>query len=152
MDSEIIIISIITAIVGVIISWLIAKAKFTGQAIALQEQLKQKEALLISLQSINMQLQLEKEQLLSKLAISETQLTSTQQQLKETKTSGEKLSEQMKVEMEGLAERVMKSNSLQMAERNEEKIGEILKPLKTELGDFKKKVEENLRKGIKRAV
>ena len=149
MDSEIIIISIITAIIGVIISWLIAKAKFTGQAIALQEQLKQKEALLISLQSINKQLQLEKEQLLSKLAISETQLTSTLQQLKETKTSGEKLSEQLKLEMEGLAERVMKSNSLQMAERNEEKIGEILKPLKTELGDFKKKVEETYEKESK---
>ena len=65
------------------------------------------------------------------------------------KSSGEKLSEQLKLEMEALAEKVMKSNSLQMAEKNEEKIGEILKPLKAELGDFKKKVEETYEKESK---
>ena len=149
MDSVMIIISLVAAILGATICWLAAKARFSGQTIALEEQLKQKDANLQTLQLANKQVQLDKEQLLSKLAIAETQLGSTQLLLKEAKSSGEKLSEQLKLEMEALAEKVMKSNSLQMAEKNEEKIGEILKPLKAELGDFKKKVEETYEKESK---
>jgi DNA recombination protein RmuC len=149
MDTQIILVASISVFLGGIISWLVAKTRFAGQVISLEEQLKQKDASLLTLQSANKQVQLEKEQLLSKLAIAETQLSGSQLLLKEAKASGEKLSEQLKLEMEALAEKVMKSNSLQMAEKNEEKIGEILKPLKAELGDFKKKVEETYEKESK---
>jgi DNA recombination protein RmuC len=115
----------------------------------LNEQLKQKEEQLLLFQSINQQLQINKEQLLSKMAIAETQLIYMQQQLNESKTAGEKISEQLKLEMESLAEKVMRTNSLQMVERNEEKMMEILAPLKTELGDFKKKVEDTYEKESK---
>lgn len=149
MEIQLIIVALVSAIVGGIIAWLVTKSKLSRQSIVLDEQLKQKDANLLTFQSSNKQVQLEKEQLLSKLAIAETQLSGTQQLLKEAKASGEKLSEQLKLEMEALAEKVMKSNSLQMAEKNEEKIGEILKPLKAELGDFKKKVEETYEKESK---
>ncbi|MEI8074385.1 MAG: DNA recombination protein RmuC [Bacteroidota bacterium] len=77
------------------------------------------------------------------------QLKNAQELLADAKNKGEKLSEQLKLEMEALAERVMRSNSLQMVQKNEEKMGEILAPLKTELGDFKKKVEETYEKESK---
>lgn len=149
METQLIIVALVSAILGGSIVWLIAKSSLSGKTLVLDEQIKQKEANLVIVQTANKELQLEKEQLLSKLAVVETQLYSTQQLLKEAKTSGEKLSEQLKLEMEALAERVMKSNSLQMAEKNEEKIGEILKPLKAEFGDFKKKVEETYEKESK---
>jgi len=115
----------------------------------LNEQLKQKEAQLLQIQSSNQQLQKEKEQLLSRIAIAETKLSNTQQMLEEAKINGDKLSEQLKLEMEALAERVMRNNSLQMVQRNEEKMVEILTPLKNDLGDFKKKVEETYEKESK---
>ena len=129
-------------LVGGIVSWLLAKSVFANARVALEEHLQ---TALASRQ----QVQAEKEQLLSRLAVAETQLTSTQALLQESKSSGEKISEQLKLEMEALAEKIMKSNSLQMAEKNEEKIGEILKPLKTELGEFKKRVEETYEKESK---
>jgi DNA recombination protein RmuC len=146
METQLIIVALVSVILGGSIVWLFAKSSLSGKTLVLNEQIKQKEANLVIVQTANKALQLEKEQLLSKLAVVETQLYSTQQLLKEAKTSGEKLSEQLKLEMEALAERVMKSNSLQMVQKNEEKIGEILKPLKAELGDFKKKVEETYEK------
>lgn len=149
MDPLFIVLALVSAIIGAVISWLVAKPKFSAQSLVLEEQLKQKEANLIALQTDNKRQQIEKEQLLSKLAIAETQLEGSQKLLAESKASGEKISEQLKLEMEALAERVMKTNSQQMAEKNEEKIGEILKPLKTELGEFKRKVEETYEKESK---
>jgi DNA recombination protein RmuC len=77
------------------------------------------------------------------------QLKHSQDLLTDAKSKGEKMSELLKLEMEALAERVMRNNSLQMVQKNEEKMGEILAPLKTELGDFKKKVEETYEKESK---
>ena len=149
MDTVWIIISVVATIAGATISWLVAKTRFSGQSIALEEQLRQKESSLLIAQLNQNKLQSEKEQLLARLAGTENQLRNTQQALEETKANGNQLSEQLKLEMEAMAERVMRNNSQQMAEKNEEKIGEILKPLKAELGDFKKKVEETYEKESK---
>lgn len=149
MDTLFIITAFASALAGGMICWLFAKSKFSARTIALEEQLKEKEILFQNVQAASKEVQFQKEQLLSKLAIAETQLNNTKQLLTEAKASGEKISEQLKLEMESLAERVMKNNSREMAQKNEEKIGEILGPLKTELGDFKKKVEETYEKESK---
>ena len=145
MDTALLITSLAAAIVSRIVSFLIMRVRNN----VLNEQLKQKEAQLLQIQSSNQQLQKEKEQLLSRIAIAETKLSNTQQMLEEAKINGDKLSEQLKLEMEALAERVMRNNSLQMVQRNEEKMVEILAPLKNDLGDFKKKVEETYEKESK---
>lgn len=80
--------------------------------------------------------------LLGKLAKAEAQLEHSQQALVQTKEASEKLSAQLKLEFAEIAHKVMQSNSEQMRAKNEEKIGELLKPLKTELGEFKKKVDD----------
>ena len=145
MDTALLFTSLAAAIVSSIVSFLIMRVRNN----VLNEQLKQKEAQLLQIQSSNQQLQKEKEQLLSRIAIAETKLSNTQQMLEEAKINGDKLSEQLKLEMEALAERVMRNNSLQMVQRNEEKMVEILTPLKNDLGDFKKKVEETYEKESK---
>ena len=145
MDTALLITSLAAAIVSSIVSFLIMRVRNN----VLNEQLKQKEAQLLQIQSSNQQLQKDKEQLLSRIAIAETKLSNTQQMLEEAKINGDILSEQLKLEMEALAERVMRNNSLQMVQRNEEKMVEILAPLKNDLGDFKKKVEETYEKESK---
>jgi DNA recombination protein RmuC len=80
--------------------------------------------------------------LLGKLAKAEAQLEHSQQALVQAKEASEKLSAQLKLEFAEIAHKVMQSNSEQMRAKNEEKIGELLKPLKTELGEFKKKVDD----------
>jgi DNA recombination protein RmuC len=80
--------------------------------------------------------------LLGKLAKVEAQLEHSQQALVQAKEASEKLSAQLKLEFAEIAHKVMQSNSEQMRAKNEEKIGELLKPLKTELGEFKKKVDD----------
>jgi DNA recombination protein RmuC len=149
METPIILACMASALMSGLLTWLITRSIFSSRLATLIDQLKQREDQFSQLQNTINQIQREKESLLSKLAIAETQLNHTQALLNEAKASSEKLSEQLKLEMEALAERVMRNNSLQMVQRNEEKMGEILAPLKTELGDFKKKVEETYEKESK---
>lgn len=149
METPIILACMASALMSGLLTWLITRSIFSSRLATLIDQLKQREDQYSQLQNTINQIQREKESLLSKLAIAETQLNHTQTLLNEAKTSSDKMSEQLKLEMEALAEKVMRNNSLQMVQRNEEKMGEILAPLKVELGDFKKKVEETYEKESK---
>lgn len=149
MDTALLFACLATAIASIIATWLFSRSIFQVRSQALNEKLQERDVQFLQIQSINQQVQSDKEQLLSKMAVAETQLMHIQHQLNEAKTSGEKISEQLKLEMESLAERVMRNNSVHMVERNEEKMLEILAPLKTELGDFKKKVEDTYEKESK---
>ena len=149
MDTPIVLAYVAVAIVSSLFTWILTRSVFRSRIATLTEQLLQREAQIQQIQLTLQQIQRDKEALLSKLAIAETQLVHLQTQLSEAKEKGEKMSEQLKLEMEALAERVMKANSIQMVQRNEEKMGEILAPLKNELGDFKKKVEETYEKESK---
>ena len=149
MDTQIIFASLAAALLSGLLTWIFARSVYNGRILSFAEQLKQREAQIQQIEITIQSIQREKESLLSKLAISETQLSYTQDLLNESKERGEKLSEQLKLEMEALAERIMRSNSLQMVQKNEERMGEILAPLKNELGDFKKRVEETYEKESK---
>ena len=149
MDTTILYACLGTALVSALVGWLLSNAVAKSRITALKEQLQSGTELQAQLQLLNQQLQNEKATLQSKMAVAETQLRYTQELLKEAKASGEQLSEQVKLEMEALAERVMRNNSVQMVQRNEEKMNEILGPLKNELGDFKKKVEDTYEKESK---
>lgn len=149
MDTPIILASLASALVSGLFTWILTRSVFKSRNATLTEQLLQKDAQLQQLQLSIQQIQRDKESLLSKLAIAETQLVHVQNLLNEAKENSTKMSDQLKLEMEALAEKVMRTNSIQMVQRNEEKMGEILAPLKTELGDFKKKVEETYEKESK---
>ncbi|MCX6207420.1 MAG: DNA recombination protein RmuC [Bacteroidetes bacterium] len=149
MDTPIVLASLASALVSGLFTWILTRSVFRSRNATLTEQLLQKDAQQQQLQLSIQQIQRDKESLLSKLAIAETQLVHVQNLLNEAKENSTKMSDQLKLEMEALAEKVMRTNSIQMVQRNEEKMGEILAPLKTELGDFKKKVEETYEKESK---
>ena len=118
------------------------KSRNAAQLTVCQEQLKQKEMQLQEQLSFRALLQTERDQLLSNLSKKEAQLEMSQQALKQAQQNSESLSAQIKLEFAEIAHKVMQSNTEQLRVKSEEKIGELLKPLKTELGEFKKKVDD----------
>lgn len=126
-----------------------AKSKYTGRLVVLEEQLKYKQAQLQEQMSLQVKLQTEKEQLLAKLSRAETQYESAQQAIVSVQQGAEKLNEQLKLEFAEIARRIMTDQSNHLSAKSEEKLGELLKPLKTEIGEFKKKVEETYDKESK---
>lgn len=118
------------------------KSRNAAQLTVYQEQLKQKEMQLQEQLSFRALLQTERDQLLSNLSKKEAQLEMSQQALKQAQQNSDSLSAQLKLEFAEIAHKVMQSNTEQLRVKSEEKIGELLKPLKTELGEFKKKVDD----------
>lgn len=119
-----------------------AKSRTAAELTVLQEQVRQKEMQLQEQLNARALLQTEKEQLLGRLSKTEALLENSQNALKEAKQTSESLGAQLKLEFAEIAHKVMQSNSEQLRVKSEEKIGELLKPLKTELGEFKKKVDD----------
>ena len=126
-----------------------AKSKYAGRLVVLEEQLKYKQAQLQEQMSLQVKLQTEKEQLLAKLSRAETQYESAQQAIVAVQQGAEKMNEQLKLEFAEIARRIMTDQSNHLSAKSEEKLGELLKPLKTEIGEFKKKVEETYDKESK---
>lgn len=119
-----------------------AKSRTAAQLSVLQEQVRQKEMQLQEQIGASKLLQMEKEHLLGRLSKTQALLENSQSALKEAKQTSESLGAQLKLEFAEIAHKVMQSNSEQLRVKSEEKIGELLKPLKTELGEFKKKVDD----------
>ncbi|MDR0206496.1 MAG: DNA recombination protein RmuC [Bacteroidales bacterium] len=63
-------------------------------------------------------------------------------QRKEQKETVEKL----KTEFQNISHEILKKQSTELSETNKQKLGEILNPLKTDIDNFKKKVEESQEK------
>lgn len=142
MDPMVIIIGGGLVLLSVLATLFFVKSRNAAQLTVYQEQLKQKEMQLQEQLSFRALLQTERDQLLSNLSKKEAQLEMSQQALKQAQQNSESLSAQIKLEFAEIAHKVMQSNTEQLRAKSEEKIGELLKPLKTELGEFKKKVDD----------
>lgn len=142
MDPMVIIIGGGLVLLSILATLFFVKSRNAAQLTVYQEQLKQKEMQLQEQLSFRALLQTERDQLLSNLSKKEAQLEMSQQALKQAQQNSESLSAQLKLEFAEIAHKVMQSNTEQLRVKSEEKIGELLKPLKTELGEFKKKVDD----------
>jgi len=142
MEPIVFIIGGVSVLLAILVTLFYAKATYGAQLTVFQEQVRQKEVQLQEQSAFYSRLQLEKDQLLAKVAKAEAQFENSQQALLQAKEASEKLSTQLKLEFAEIAHKVMQSNSEQLSNKNEEKIGELLKPLKTEIGEFKKKVDD----------
>src|SRR5574343_494248 len=142
MDPMVIVIGGGLVLLSILATLFFVKSRNAAQLTVYQEQLKQKEMQLQEQLSFRALLQTEKEQLLGRLSKTEALLENSQNALKEAKQTSESLGAQLKLEFAEIAHKVMQSNSEQLRVKSEEKIGELLKPLKTELGEFKKKVDD----------
>jgi DNA recombination protein RmuC len=142
MDPMVFIIGGAVILLVILATLYFAKANTGSQSTVLEEQLRQKEIQLQEQLNARKQLQIEKELLLAKVSKTEAQLENSQEALLQAREASDKLSTQLKLEFAEIAHKVMLSNSEQMRAKSEEKIGELLNPLKTELGEFKKKVDD----------
>lgn len=142
MDPMVIIIGGGLVLLSILATLFFVKSRNAAALTVLQEQVKQKEMQLQEQLGFRSSLQLERDQLLSKLSKTEAQLEMSQQALKQAQQNSESLSAQLKLEFAEIAHKVMQNNTEQLRVKSEEKIGELLNPLKTELGEFKKKVDD----------
>lgn len=76
-------------------------------------------------------------------------LLSSEEKLKTQKQELEQLGEKFRFEFRNLAQSILEEKSEKFTQLNEEKMKAILDPLKTELGNFKQKVEETYDKESK---
>ena len=142
MDPMVIVIGGGLVLLAILATLFFAKSRTASQLTILQEQLRQKEMQLQEQLSFRTLLQTEKDQLLSRLSKTEALLETSQAALKEAKETNTTLGAQLKLEFAEIANKVLQNSSEQLRAKSEEKIGELLKPLKTELGEFKKKVDD----------
>lgn len=142
MEPMIILIGGGLVLLSILATLFFVKSRNAEALTVLQEQVKQKEMQLQEQLAFRGTLQLERDQILSKLSKTEAQLEMSQQSLKQAQQNNESLSAQLKLEFAEIAHKVMQNNTEQLRVKSEEKIGELLNPLKTELGEFKKKVDD----------
>ncbi len=148
-DSVVFIIGAGVILLVVLVTLLFVKSRHASRLVVLEEQLRLKQVQLQEQIDTLAKLQAEKEQLLAKLSRTEAQYESAQQTIVSVQQGAEKLNEQLKLEFAEIARRIMTDQSNHLSAKSEEKLGELLKPLKMEIGEFKKKVEETYDKESK---
>lgn len=149
IDNTGIAIVVLSAIAGSSVTFFIYRAFAMRKMLQIEAALQQKLASEAALQQMLKNTQLEKEQFLMRATQAETKLVISNAALAETKESTKHFNEQIKLEFGELAQQIMDVNSQKFTQQNQEQIGQILQPLKTELGDFKRKVEETYDKESK---
>ena len=139
------IISIAALIIGFIISKILSSQKanlLSQELVSLKEtneQLNQK----------NKSLAESKEQLVIEKSKLEAHNANLQENLKNQKLDFEAMGEKFKYEFKSLAQSVLDEKSEKLTKMNEDKMSEIINPLKQQIGDFKQKVEETYDKESK---
>lgn len=82
-------------------------------------------------------------------AILQTELTAANKALQDKQTEMQEIGANMRIEFQNLANDILDNNSKKFAEANDKRITEILQPLKNEMTEFKKKVEDTYDKESK---
>ena len=95
------------------------------------------------------QLQQEQKQVQNKLTSTESALKNAEEKLLKQSDEINNIGEKFKFEFRNLAQAIMEEKSAKFTEVNEQKMNEILNPLKTQLGEFKQKVEDTYDKESK---
>ena len=146
MEISLIISLLAVAIVAGILGYWMATLSQQGARKLEQEKYIQLQNLWQQDQQTQAMLRDQKAAMEAQLAVSNERIKTTQQLLTEAKQAQQQISEAMKNEMELMAARILQQNSQQLMQKNEEKIGQILQPLQTELTGFKKAVEDAYQK------
>ncbi|MEP7110959.1 MAG: DNA recombination protein RmuC, partial [Ferruginibacter sp.] len=94
-------------------------------------------------------LQQEHQDIQKQFAVLQTQLESANEKLKLQKQELESIGEKFRFEFRNLAQGILDEKTAKFTQVNEEKMKAILDPLKTELVDFKKKVDDTYDKESK---
>ncbi len=139
----------ISAIAGSLITFFLYRAFALRKTLQMEAILQQKQQTEADLQQVLKNTQSDKELYLMRATQAETKLVMANVALAEAKEAANHFNEQIKLEFGEIAKQIMEVNSVKFTQQNQEQIGQILQPLKSELGDFKKKVEETYDKESK---
>jgi len=150
------------ALTGAVVAWLWLKAHRSGdeqQLATLAAQLQAEQDVSCKLEQqlseIRQESQDRQEQsslLKADIAKLETQLTEERKQSKEKLKLLDEARAQLNTEFQNLANKILEEKSLKFTEQNKQNIDQVLKPLREQLGDFKRKVEDVYEKESKDRV
>lgn len=90
------------------------------------------------------------EELIGNLSSEKTKNENLLNRLTEQKSEIENLNNKLKIEFENIANKILEEKSEKFTKQNSEKLDEILKPFKSEIKEFKDKVESSHKESIDR--
>jgi DNA recombination protein RmuC len=137
---------IITALLSIVISWLYARMRFEQQKAKIKQDLANQyieKSLYENVLTASIQKSSEVLALSTQLATATSRLESMQQKLLDNKAELQEINEHFRLEFKNFANEVLEEKSKKMVEINEQKVGDILRPLKDKIQEFEKKVDEN---------
>ena len=136
-------------IITAIIAYAIHRSVLKNQTATLLERLQQQANSQNLLLQEKQQLQLMKEELISRATKAESRIGFLGEKLLQQKDELNHIGESFKFEFRNLAQNILEEKTQKFTEVNEEKMKAILDPLKNDLGIFKQKVEETYDKESK---
>lgn len=139
-------------VVGAIAAWFVAKFKFMGQKGISTDELEDKYILKTIYQELKHDFELKGKELLetsNESARIRQDNIHLNERLSKQKEETEELQKTFRVEFQNLANQLLDEKSKRFVELNEQKVGEILKPLREKIQEFEKKIDDNLKDEIK---
>jgi DNA recombination protein RmuC len=149
METSIIISLLAGFAVGAALIGFYFKSKQATILAGLQEKLNQQQSRIGSLETEKKILLSEKDSLIKQSTKAEAAVELIQIKLSEQKLELEQIGERFKFEFTNLAQSILDEKTAKFTEVNEAKMNAILNPLKLELGEFKKKVDDTYDKESK---
>ena len=140
---------LIIAIVALCVGFLISKLLVQQKLISLKAELVKSNEYLTTIQTEKQQLLQDKEKLIIEKVRAETNLRNREETLSTQNVVVEEMLERNRFEFKNIAQIILEEKSETFAKANEQKMGELLTPLKTQLVEFKQKVEDTYDKESK---
>ncbi len=146
---------LIGVVVGAIISWFIAKSKFTkpsGIPLEILENNYVQKSLYNDLNEELKAKNIELNNLNFKLAGFEEKSKNLEERIEDHKNEIVDLQEKMKLEFQNLSNKIFDEKSTKFLELNEKKVSDILNPLSEKIKEFEKKVDETYKEETRERI
>lgn len=137
------------AIISAISTFFICRNNLTQKIAILNEKLQVQNNGMAKLENEKQLLQADKEKLLMNLTANEFKLIAVNDKLATQKIELEGIADKFKFEFKNLAQNILEEKSEKFTLLNEEKMKAILDPLKSDIGEFKQKVQDTYDKESK---
>ena len=135
--------------IATVVGWILHNYARRQQSISINERLQQQAATSVQLQNEKQQLQRDKDALLERTSKAESRNEYIEARLATQRQEFDEIGEKFKFEFRNLAQSILEEKTEKFTQVNEEKMKAILDPLKSEIGQFKLKVEETYDKESK---
>ena len=132
-----------------VISYVLYRNMGLQKTVLLNEKIELQNVNYTKLENQKIELQSDKENLLIKLSSRDAQLIAANEKLELQKKELETMADTFKFEFKNLAQNILEEKTEKFTLLNEEKMKAILDPLKSDIGEFKKKVQDTYDKESK---